>query len=155
MIIRKNSIPKPNNLDQVSEEYGARDELLYSDAGNLTQYGAHLVTLQPGSRSSNRHWHEQEDEFLFVVSGELTVYENVGAHVLHPADSACWPAGEPNAHFVKNESDSEASYLIIGTKLTHDICHYPDLGQTLHTEGDTWRIISESGEYLTGGKVDH
>ena len=154
MIIRKTQALRPDDLDNLSEEYGPRDTLNYSDAGKLTQYGAYVVTLEPGSRSSNRHWHEKEDEFLLVLSGELTVVENDGSHILVAGDTACWPAGEPNAHQVVNRTTLSASYLIVGTRPKYDICHYPDDAYVLHTEGETWRIVSDSGENLKGGQID-
>lgn len=77
-----------------------------SDAGGLTQYGAYVVTLDPGAQSSERHWHEAEDELLYVLSGEITVIEDDGPHVLGPGDAACWPAGVANAHTVLNASSA-------------------------------------------------
>ncbi len=154
MIIRKREPPSEFGLDGQAEEYGAFEEKRYSDAGGLTQYGAYVFTLQPGSRSSDRHWHEQEDEFLFALTDNVTVVENDGDHQLCAGDAACWPAGAPNAHYVVNRSDIACSYLIIGTRVTHDICHYPDIRQVLHTEGETWRIVSEDGEVLRSGTVD-
>ncbi|MCP5270124.1 MAG: cupin domain-containing protein [Burkholderiaceae bacterium] len=125
-----------------------------SEAGGITQYGAYLQTLQPGARSSTRHWHDNEDEFMFVVSGQVTVIENDGEHLLQPGDSACWPAGVPNAHHVLNKSAEPCSYLIVGTRVTHDICHYPDVGKTLYTEGDVWRVEDSSGQVIRSGKVE-
>ena len=84
--------------------FGAMETASFSDSAGITQYGAYLQTLQPGARSSTRHWHEQEDEFLYVVAGRVTVVENDGPHILEPGDAACWPAGVPNAHHVLNES---------------------------------------------------
>jgi len=126
----------------------------FSDTAGLKQYGAFLQTLQPGSKSSTRHWHEREDEFLFVVSGMVTVVENDGSHILQPGDAACWPAGIPNAHCVVNESAEPCSYIVVGTRLTHDVCHYPDVGKTLHTEGETWRIVDAAGRVLKSGRVE-
>jgi len=123
-----------------------------SDAGGLTQYGAYLETLQPGGKSSDRHWHEKEDEFIYVVSGEATV-EDDGEHVLHPGDAACWPAGVPIAHQVVNRSQTPCSYLIVGTRVTHDVCHYPESGRVLHTEGEDWRIEARDGKVLGAGKT--
>ena len=134
--------------------FGAMATASFSDSAGLTQYGAYLQTLQPGARSSTRHWHEQEDEFLYVVSGRVTVVENDGPHVLEPGDAACWPAGVPNAHHVLNESGEPCSYLIVGTRLTHDICHYPDVGKTLYTEGEVWRVEDASGSVLKSGRVE-
>jgi uncharacterized cupin superfamily protein len=131
---------------------GAYETLRYSDVGQLKQFGANLETLQPGSRSSERHWHEREDEFLYLISGEATVIENDGMHVLYPGDAACWPAGTANAHCVVNRSSSPCTYLIVGTRPTHDICHYPDAGRALHTDGETWRMVRDDGTVLREGR---
>jgi len=146
MIIRKDSARR-------GEAAGEGKEWRHlSDAGGLTQYGAYLETLQPGGKSSDRHWHEKEDEFIYVVSGEATV-EDDGEHVLHPGDAACWPAGVPIAHQVVNRSQTPCSYLIVGTRVTHDVCHYPESGRVLHTEGEDWRIEARDGKVLAAGKT--
>jgi uncharacterized cupin superfamily protein len=125
----------------------------YSEAGGLTQFGAHVETLQPGARSSERHWHEKEDEFLYVLAGEVTIVENDGSHLLHAGDAACWPAGVPNAHTVVNRSSEPCTYLIMGTRPAHDVCHYPDAGRTLYTEGETWRLVAVDGTVIKSGLV--
>lgn len=150
MIVRKSKAPTKQRDDP---DFGAMRTEGLSVAGGVTQFGAYLQTLQPGARSSTRHWHEQEDEFLFVVSGEVTVVDDDGAHVLGPGDAAGWPAGVPNAHHVHNRSDAPCAYLIVGTRPTHDVCHYPDVGKTLHTEGATWRVEDTSGRVLRSGDV--
>ena len=61
-----------------------------SDAGGLTRFGVRQQTLEPGARTSHRHWHEAEDEFLYVLAGEATVVENDGPHRLGPGDFCCW-----------------------------------------------------------------
>ena len=66
--------------------------LHYSDEGGLTQFGVYVDTLFAGAKSSDKHWHEQEDEFLFVLAGEVTVIEDDTEALLLPGDSACWPA---------------------------------------------------------------
>ncbi|MGL4576384.1 MAG: cupin domain-containing protein [Burkholderiaceae bacterium] len=151
MIVRKGQ-PAVKKRDE--PDFGAMETACYSDFGALKQYGAYVQTLAPGSRSSTRHWHEKEDEFLYVLSGEVTVIENDGAHVLTPGDAACWPAGVANAHHVLNQSDAPCSYLIVGTRLTHDVCHYPDVGKTLYTEGETWRVEDAAGRVLKSGRVE-
>ena len=134
--------------------FGAMETASFSDSAGITQYGAYLQTLQPGARSSTRHWHEQEDEFIYVVSGRVTVVENDGPHLLESGDAACWPAGVPNAHHVLNESSEPCSYLIVGTRVTHDICHYPDVGKTLYNEGEAWRLEDASGQVLKSGRIE-
>ena len=153
MIIRKGEPEVDRGIEWRAAEFGPFESHRYSDGGGLKQYGVYLETLQPGSRSSDRHWHEKEDEFLFMIAGAATVIENDGAHVLHPGDAACWPAGTPNAHQVVNQSNAPCTYLIVGTRVTHDVCHYPDTGRVLHTEGETWRIVSTDGTFIKGGKV--
>jgi uncharacterized cupin superfamily protein len=143
MIIRKAKVRKGGAAP--------REWLHYSDDGGLTHYGAYVETLQPGARSSDRHWHEKEDEFLYLISGELTVVENEGETVLHPGDAASWPAGVANAHYVVNRSAAPCTYLIVGTRVTHDVCHYPDSGEILHTEGEEWRL-EKDGRVLKSGR---
>jgi uncharacterized cupin superfamily protein len=153
MIVRKGQPRDEQGDEGRAEEYGPFACLRYSDAGGLTQFGAYVETLEPGSRSSTRHWHEQCDELLYVLSGEATVIEDDGAHVLGPGDAACWPKGVPNAHHVVNRSDAPCSYLIVGTRVKHDICHYPDVGRVLHTEGETWRLVTADGTVLKSGRL--
>lgn len=97
------------------------------DAGGLAQFGVYLQTLRPGGQSSQRHWHETEDEFVLVLSGRLVVIENDGAHDLGPGDAVAWPAGVANGHCLVNRSGADATYLIVGTRADRDRCHYPDI----------------------------
>jgi uncharacterized cupin superfamily protein len=140
MIIRRDQTEVTIQSDGSGNEVESRR---VSESGGLTQFGAHINTLQPGGRASDRHWHEREDEFLIVLSGEAVVIEDSCEHVLSPGDAACWPAGEANAHTVVNRSDAPCSYLICGTKVRDDVIRYPDLGQTLHIEGTAWRIVRD------------
>ena len=66
---------------------------LYSDSGGLTRFGAFVETLVPGARSSDRHWHEAEDEFLYMLDGAAVLVEDDGEHPLAPGDACVWPAG--------------------------------------------------------------
>ena len=140
MIIRKNQVHGDQDTEKRAERRGPFELLRYSEAGGLTQFGAYVETLQPGSSSSDRHWHEEEDEFLFVLSGEATVVEEDGAHVLLSGDAACWPAGTPNAHHVLNRSQAPCVYLIVGTRVPRDVLHYPDSGQIL--------VVTSTSSYL-------
>ncbi len=136
-----------------SYELGAFETVHFSDAGGLTQFGAYIETLQPGSRSSERHWHKHEDEFLYLISGEARVLENDGEHVLKAGDAACWPAGIENAHCVVNQTNTPCTYVIVGTRPTHDVCYYPDAKRALHTEGETWRMVADDGTLIKEGKT--
>jgi uncharacterized cupin superfamily protein len=111
---------------------GEREWLYYSDAGGLTQYGAYVETLQPGARASEEHWHEKEDEFLYVLAGGGTVIEDGAEAVLHPGDAACWLAGESIGHAVANRSAAPCTYL---TRFIHE--RWPGYCQSLRREAET------------------
>ena len=119
----------------------------------MTEFGAHVQTLQPGSRSSDRHYHEEEDEFLYVISGEATVIEDDGAHPLGPGDAACWPAGAANAHQVVNRSGAPCTSLILGSRTIPDVTHYPDRGDILYDfEDGSWRLQRTDGTLIKEGR---
>jgi len=154
MIIRKDQAPVDWGTEEWVRKYGASESLHLSDAGGLTQFGAHVQSLQPGSRSSDRHWHEEEDEFLYVLSGEVTVIEEDGAHLLHPGDAACWPAGAANAHQVVNRSGAPCTYLVFGSRAIPDVTHYPDRGEILYDFNDgSWRLQRTDGTLIREGPV--
>jgi uncharacterized cupin superfamily protein len=83
-------------------------------ATGLTDFGVSHVTLKPGAWSSQRHWHDGEDEFLVMLSGEAVLVEDDGPTVLRPGDCAAWPKGSRNGHHLRNESDSDCSFIVMG-----------------------------------------
>ncbi|MFL6733072.1 MAG: cupin domain-containing protein [Sphingomicrobium sp.] len=85
-----------------------------SPATGLTDFGVSHVTLKPGAWSSQRHWHEGEDEFLVMVSGQAVLVEDEGSTVLNPGDCAAWPKGRTNGHHVRNDSASDCSFIVMG-----------------------------------------
>ena len=120
----------------------------------MTQFGAHVETLEPGSRSSERHRHE-EDEFFYVISGEATAVEGDGEHLLRPGDAACRPAGAANAHQVVNRSDKPRSYPIFGTRMAREVIHYPDVERIGYIEGEAWRLHrTDGGAPIVEGKTE-
>ena len=153
MIIRKDLAPVDRGTEEDNQMYGARESLHLSEAGGLAQFVAHLQTLQAGSRSSDRHWHEEEDELLYMLSGEATVIEEDGSHLLRPGDAACWPAGTANAHQVVNRSGAPCSYLILGSGAVPDVVHYPERGEVSHAFDDgTWRLERTDGTLIKEGR---
>ena len=98
------------------------------DAAGLTQFGVNLMRLAPGVWSSQRHWHTAEDEFVWVVSGEVVLVTDDGEEVLRAGDCAGFKAGVANGHQIQNRSNAEAVLLEIGTRdLETDQTDYPDL----------------------------
>jgi uncharacterized cupin superfamily protein len=84
-------------------------------AGGLSQFAVSHVTLKPGAWSSQRHWHDDEDEFLVMISGEAVLVEDGGRTILRPGDCAAWPKGRTNGHHLRNESESDCSFVVVGS----------------------------------------
>ncbi len=125
---------------------------LISDPGGLTQFGAFIEELAPGSASGFRHWHETEDEMVLILSGEAVLVED-SETTLHPGDAACWPAGNPVGHRLENRSDAPVRYLVIGTRNVSDVIHYSDHDLITHKEGKARRYLHRDGTpYPQGGK---
>lgn len=116
-----------------------------SDEGGLSQFGAFTETLMPGSKSSERHWHEAEDELLYVLDGTVTLIDNDGAQDLQPGDCVCWPAGVANGHQLQNRTDAPVAYFVMGTRLQKDILHYPDHDLVVHKNGPTRQYFHADG----------
>ena len=106
------------------------------DAAGLTQYGVNLTRLLPGAASALRHWHEQEDELVYILEGELVLIEDEGETTLRVGDAAGWRAGAANGHHLVNRTAAPATYLEIGTRAPIDRVHYPDV-DLLHTADGT------------------
>jgi uncharacterized cupin superfamily protein len=80
----------------------------------LVDFGVSHVVLKPGAWSSQRHWHNGEDEFLVMIEGEAVLVEDDGRTVLRSGDCAAWPKGNSNGHHLRNESEKECSFIVVG-----------------------------------------
>ena len=99
-------------------------------ASGVTEFGASHVTLKPGAWSSQRHWHEREDEMVVMLAGEAVLVDDNGRAPMRPGDIAMFPRGDGNAHCLINESDSDCVFVAIGRPAASD-CHYPDIDMHL------------------------
>ena len=100
-------------------------------AANLEDFGVSHVVLEPGGISSQRHWHEGEDEFLVMINGEAVLVEDGGETRLSPGDCAAFPKGVANGHNLVNRSARPCVYVVVGRPSATD-CHYPDIDLHLH-----------------------
>jgi uncharacterized cupin superfamily protein len=105
---------------------GERARRRLGDACGLTKFGVNLMTLWPGGQSALRHWHTLDDEFVYVLSGELILVTNEGEQVLTAGMCAGYPAGKKDAHHFVNRSKTPATYLEIGNRIEGDNAFYPD-----------------------------
>lgn len=111
--------------DEVSDG-AAKQAFWISEPGGLTQFGAFVEVLQPGARSSLKHWHSAEDELIYVLEGEVTLLEGPTATVLRSGDAATFRAGDPVGHCLENRSAAPTRCLIVGTRAPVDRITYPD-----------------------------
>jgi uncharacterized cupin superfamily protein len=123
-----------------------RERKRLGNALGLEQFGVNLTRLKPGSQSSQRHWHASEDEFVYVLEGELVLCEDTGETVLKPGDAAGWKAGVANGHCLVNRSASDAVFLELGTRSKHDRAEYPDIDMTAVKDESVIRYLHKSGE---------
>lgn len=130
-ILRKGTVPLTQGISGYPDPYNLGSGHLawrhFGEAGGLATFGVAEETLLPGGQSSQPHWHEREDEFLYVLDGALTVVEDGVETVLGPGDAATWKAGSQVAHTLRNRSDAPARYLIVGGRDPDEVCHYPGL----------------------------
>jgi len=105
----------------------ARERKRLGDAAGLTQFGVNLLRLPPGAWSSQRHWHTNSDEFVYVLSGEVTLVSDAGEEVLHPGDAAGFKLGDPDGHCLQNRGTADAVVIEVGTRVGDDRVYYADL----------------------------
>jgi uncharacterized cupin superfamily protein len=116
---------------------GAFEALLFSDSGGLTQFGARVEILGPGARSSHSHWHESEDEMIYVLEGTVTLIEGGTEHDLPAGAAATFLAGVATGHNLENRSDAPVRYMVVGNRAPRDRVHYPDEDRVQHVERST------------------
>jgi uncharacterized cupin superfamily protein len=115
-------------------------------AGGLTQFGVNLCRLEPGAASSLRHWHEREDELVYVLDGEVVLVEEEGETLLGPGDAASFRAGVANGHQLVNRGDRPALVLEIGTSAPADQAHYADVDMRVEKQGGRYLFTRRNGE---------
>ncbi len=126
-----------------------RETRRLGDAAGLTQFGVSLVRLKPGAAAGVRHWHENEDEFLYVLEGEITLVEDAGEIMLGSGGAAGFKAGIANGHSVVNKSKSDVLMLVVGTRAKQERAHYPDADLAYEFDGESFRFLHKSGEPYT------
>jgi uncharacterized cupin superfamily protein len=115
-------------------------------AAGLTQFGVNICTLKPGAASSQRHWHENEDEFVYVLEGEVVLCEDGGETLLKPGDAAAWKAGVADGHCLVNRSGRDAVFIEVGTRATAERAHYSDIDMKVERDDKGFRYTRKNGE---------
>ncbi len=116
-----------------------------TEALGLTQFGINLTVLEPGARSSLRHWHANEDECIYVLDGELTLVTSSGERILRAHQAAGFPAGDADGHCLINKSAAPATYLEIGTRCQDENVVYPDVDMKAEKRNGAYRFLHHDG----------
>ena len=117
------------------------------NAGGLVDFGVNLMRLPPGVWSSQRHWHSHEDEFVYVIEGELTLVEDTGETLLHAGDAAAFLKGTGNGHHLINRSRATAVYLEVGSRAPADVTTCSDIDM-MSTNADGRFVHKDGTPYL-------
>jgi uncharacterized cupin superfamily protein len=121
-----------------------RERIRLGAAAGLSQFGVNLLRLPSGQWSSQRHWQHGEDEFVYILEGEVVMVTNAGEELLRPGDCAGFKAGDPDGHHLQNRSNEDALILEIGTRLPGgDGVTYPDID--LRLDAGTSKYLHADG----------
>ena len=129
-------------------EMAGRSYLRLGDGAGITQFGVNITILAPGAKSSLRHWHENQDEFVMAIAGELTLIDDAGDTNLQPGDCAAFPAGDANGHQIVNRSQSEGRFLVIGTRTDTEVAHYSDIDMKVTFDAGGFNFTQKDGAPL-------
>ncbi len=116
------------------ENAAGRIRRALGDAGGLCQFGVNLLTLPPGNWSSQRHWHSAEDEFVYVLSGEVVLITDAGEEILCAGDCAAFPKNDGNGHHLVNKSQMPAVCLEVGARSEDDFVLYSDIDMQIDSK---------------------
>ena len=117
-----------------SDAMGKRWYRKLAAPAGIEDFGVTHVVLEPGGISSQRHWHEGEDEFLVMLKGEAVLVEEDGETVMRAGDCAAFPKGVANGHQLVNRGTEDCVFVAVGKEAATD-CHYPDVDMHLHAAG--------------------
>jgi uncharacterized cupin superfamily protein len=132
----------PEPFDQAC---ASRERRVLGDPLGLTQFGVNLMTLPPGAWSSQRHWHLQEDEFDYVLEGEVVLVTDAGEQVLRAGMAAGFPAGSRDGHHLINRSRSPARVLEVGTRTAMEQAEYSDIDMKGEARDGAFRYLHKDG----------
>ena len=152
MLINPEDIPEKitsNYPEEFKAFVAGRSKKRLGDAAGLQNFGVNLTKLAPGSCSALRHWHTRQDEFIYILSGEVTLVTDEGEQILTPGMAAGFPAGVADGHHLINRSNSEAVYLEIGDRTPNDEVIYPDDDLVAKDSLKGWAFTHKDGRLYT------
>jgi uncharacterized cupin superfamily protein len=139
-------VGSPNYPAPFRHVCAGRHKTALGNAVDLTQFGVNLTKLEPGAATALRHWHEQEDEFVYILEGECVLIEDGGEVSLKAGDCAGFRANVANGHCIVNRSDREVLLLEVGTRAKAERAHYPDDDLKFERDDGVVRVLHKSGK---------
>jgi uncharacterized cupin superfamily protein len=130
------------------KEVESRARARIGELFGLDQFGVNIVTLPPGAWSSHRHWHAEEDEFIYILEGEITLVDDAGSHVMTTGMCAGFKANSGNGHHLKNLSSKPATYIEVGSRKASDKVMYSDIDMMAVKDGGPWAFLKKDGSGL-------
>jgi len=155
---KKNSYPLVARLEALTTRIGTgyphpfdepcllRSRTPLGNAVGVTQFGANMLVLPPGCWSSQRHWHQNEDELVYVLEGEVTLVTDEGERLLGAGSVVGFPAGQENGHHLVNKGQREARLIEIGTRAQNETASYPDIDLMAQIENRKIHFTNKKGE---------
>lgn len=138
-------VGSPNYPAPFQHVCAGRHKTALGNTAGLSQFGVNLTRLKPGAASALRHWHEVEDEFIYMLEGECVLVEDEGETVLKAGDCAGFKASVANGHHLVNRTDRDARYLEIGARSKIERVAYPDDDLRIERDEKQIRILHKSG----------
>ncbi|MBF2067506.1 MAG: cupin domain-containing protein [Calothrix sp. C42_A2020_038] len=148
MIINPKNVPQrttSNYPEQFQPRVAGRIKQALGKAAGIKNFGVNLVQLSSQSCSSLRHWHSKQDEFIYVIEGEITLITDAGEQILTRGMMAGFPAGEANGHHLINKSNQVAVYLEVGDRTPDDEVHYSDDDLVASAGENGWIFLHKDG----------
>lgn len=127
-----------------------RERRALGDALGLENFGVNLTRLPPGNASSQRHWHSRQDEFVYIVEGEVVLVTDAGEQVLSAGMAAGFPAGTGDGHVLENRTGADALYLEIGDRTSGDECDYSDIDMAVRWIDGEEKYVHKDGTPYPG-----
>ena len=134
-----------NYPEQFKPRVAGRGKQKLGDALGLKNFGVNLTTIKPGAASALRHWHAKQDEFIYVISGELVLVTDAGEQLLTAGLCAGFPAGNADAHHLVNRATRDAVYLEVGDRTPGEAATYPDDDIAARAVDGGWKFFRKDG----------
>ena len=129
----------------LSQELAGRFRRGLGNRLGIRNFGVNLLRLAPGAWSSQRHWHSRQDEFVYVLEGEVALVTDGGEDTLGAGMAAAFPAGEANGHHLVNRGEREALVLEIGDRTPGDEVAYPDVDMAARMNLPAYSVTRRDG----------